>query len=102
MNMTVNMVSIEQAHGKNIREYAASPAYVAQQWARWCGENKWTSAMRALDGEGRYVIWWGGYPQSKSAIPLCFQVFHSWHRPLTQGSRLRDLVSAHATLTRGE
>ena len=79
---------------KALDSYRCSPAYVAQRWEQWCGPSPWSRAMFAMEGDGRYVVWFGGYPRSKSAIPLCFQVFSRDDAPLTFDNGLRELQAA--------
>ena len=81
-----------------LSRYRYTPAAVADAWERWCGETAWSRTMRSFDGEGRYVIWFGGYPRSASAIPLCFVVYDTEGHSLTTGSRLRDLKTAAASI----
>ena len=54
-------------------------AEVAEAWERWGGKTQWSKAMTAFGEAGGQVKWYGGFPQSASAIPLCFVLY-------TQGS----------------
>lgn len=78
---------------------ATSPAQCADAWEGWCGPTLWSKYMRALEGGGRYVVWWCGYPQCNSAIPLTFRVYNEADEPLTRGdSLLRELHQAVSDL----
>lgn len=67
---------------------------VARDWGRWCGETSWVKWMRRWGRAGGRVVWWCGYPQSASAIPLCFSlVGPSGDRPPCK-SLLRDIRAA--------
>ena len=46
---------------------------VAEKWENWCGKNRWTNLLESFGILGGKIIWWTGYPQSGSAIPLCFE-----------------------------
>lgn len=67
------------------------PADVASRWESWCGDTRWSRAMRKLQGKGYLVQDWGGVPQSASAIPLCFVVYDCVGRTVAGRSLLRDL-----------
>jgi len=71
-----------------------SALVVAEWWERWCGETEWSKWMRRWHDLGGRVIWWGGYPQSKSAIPLVFQLVDSSGKRLDGNSRLMDIRHA--------
>ena len=66
---------------------------VAEQWVGWCGENRWTNLLDALGVLNGKMIWYGGYPQSKSAIPLCFTLVLENGIEIN-GSRLKDIQRA--------
>ena len=72
--------------------------FVAADWQRWCGPTKWVYTMVHFAQLGGLVRWWSGYPQSKSTIPLCFELYTPDHKPIPQvskgGSRLRDIEFA--------
>lgn len=67
--------------------------YVAEQWERWCGKTPWSENLRKFGRLGGKIIWWGGYPQSKSAMPLCFVLVMPDKREW-KGSRLKDIKQA--------
>jgi len=46
--------------------------YVAESWEKWCGSTPWSENLKELGELGGKIIWYCGYPQSASAIPLCF------------------------------
>lgn len=73
-------------------------ADVADSWATWCGENRWTKAMRSFGSLGGKCQWWCGYPQSASAVPLTFALFAPDGRKLLCNYRLKDIVAAIAEL----
>ncbi len=71
-----------------------APSEVADKWAAWCGETPWSSLLRQLDGQAS-VKYYGGLPQSASAIPLCFTVVMNDGTEY-RGSRLKDIKAAIA------
>ena len=72
--------------------YVKTPLAVAESWESWCGDTKWVKLMKRLQGSAM-IIWWGGYPRSASAIPLCFQIILNDGR-VFDGSRLQDIQMA--------
>ena len=76
---------------------AISPWQVAKRWEEWCGATAWSRAMREWGTLGGMVIWWGGVPQSASAIPLCFVLVDSAGQKMPGSSRLKDIRAAIAT-----
>lgn len=75
---------------------AVPAAQVAKAWERWCGDTTWSRAMREWAELGGKVIWWGGYPQSASAIPLCFVLVDATGQKMPGSSRLKDIRAAVA------
>jgi len=71
---------------------------VAAAWERWCGETPWSRELRTFGRLGGRMVWWGGYPRSASAIPLCFSLYTPDGLPITGGSRLKDIRRAVALL----
>jgi hypothetical protein len=71
-----------------------TPGYVAGVWDEWCGPTAWSHEMRKLEGRAT-ITWYGGYPRSKSAIPLCFTITLN-DGAVINGSRLRDIREANA------
>lgn len=69
-------------------------AEIADAWAHWCGENRWTKALREFHDLGGLVRWWCGYPQSASAIPLTFELFRADGTALASEHRLKDIRAA--------
>ncbi len=67
---------------------------VAKEWEHWCGVTPWSQAMREWAELGGRVIWWGGFPRSKSAIPLCFVLVSRVGKELPGSSRLKDIQAA--------
>lgn len=70
------------------------PEQVVDDWERWCGETPWSIALRRFGELGGRVIWWGGYPRSASAIPLCFVLYDREGQELPREinhSRLKDI-----------
>lgn len=69
---------------------------VAESWESWCGKCRWTKRMREFGEVGGLVIWYCGYPQSKSAIPLCFTLHDDRGMKIITGgdSRLKDIEMA--------
>lgn len=76
----------------------ADPIPVAEAWERWCGETQWSKALREFAALGGRITWWCGYPQSVSAIPLCFTLHKSTGEEINGGSRLKDIKAAIAIL----
>lgn len=66
----------------------------AKAWVAWCGETSWSKYLYRFGELGGKMIWWGGYPQSVSAIPLCFQLFTPNGIELECNSRLKDIKAA--------
>jgi hypothetical protein len=64
---------------------------VAKEWEDWCGNTPWIRAARRFGELGGTFRWWGGYPRSASAIPLCFVCILPDGRELSGNSRLSDL-----------
>lgn len=79
-----------------------SPIDLAHAWSLWCGENKWTRSMRSLANVGCTVVWWGGYPRSASAIPLCFVIYLPNGKKFNGHSRLKDIIAAKAAAEQEE
>ncbi len=73
---------------------AVNPAAIAHAWERWCGDTPWSRAARKLGELGGLIIWWCGYPQSASAIPLCFGILLPDGHEFPCDSRLKDLRAA--------
>ncbi len=73
--------------------YTYVPEFVAEQWGQWCGENQWVKAMKSLANTGTKIIWYCGFPQSASAIPLCFVIVLPNGMEIN-GSRLKDIRNA--------
>mgnify|MGYP001619541604 FL=1 len=67
---------------------------IADAWEGWCGETKWSRAVRELDRLGWRVQWWAGYPRSASAIPLTFTIYDPNGDKFPSSARLRDLTAA--------
>ena len=63
---------------------------VADAWETWCGETPWSIALREFGNLGGTIIWWCGYPRSKSAISLCFTLYLNGAK-LPGSSRLKDI-----------
>lgn len=74
------------------------PSEIADAWERWAGDTQWSRLMRRFGELGGSVIWWGGFPQSKSAIPLCFVLYDPNGYEIDGKSRLKDLRHAVALL----
>lgn len=74
-------------------------AAVAECWERWCGITPWSKNLRRFGELGGQIIWWCGYPQSKSAIPLCFTLLATNGTKIPGNSRLKDIKAAVSTLT---
>jgi hypothetical protein len=74
------------------------PDEVAEAWEFWCGETPWSRSLRRFGELGGRVRWFGGYPRSRSAIPLCFCLYGPDGRELPSRSRLKDIKAAVATL----
>ena len=72
-------------------DYTYTPEEVADHWEVWLGVTKWTEYMRALQPFNVSIIWYGGYPRSASAIPLCFVIQDINGNKLNEGSRLKDI-----------
>lgn len=72
-----------------------NPLEVAKCWVSWCGETAWSRALIELSALGGRIRWQCGYPQSASAIPLCFELFDDINDdPLPGHSRLKDIRAA--------
>ncbi len=67
---------------------------VAESWEFWCGCTAWSRAMRSFGNLGGMVTWYCGYPQSSSAIPLCFGLCDGSGHEIVSGSRLKDIKAA--------
>ncbi|MCJ7747907.1 MAG: hypothetical protein MUP27_09190 [Desulfobacterales bacterium] len=75
-------------------EYIPGPCdLVIEAWERWCGKTKWTELLSKFNQLGGQIIWWCGFPQSKSAIPLCFSLYLNGEK-LECHSRLKDIQHA--------
>lgn len=74
------------------------PEQVAADWEDWCGVTKWSIALRKFGELGGKIVWWSGYPQSKSAIPLCFSLFRPDGVEILCKSRLKDIRAAIETM----
>lgn len=70
------------------------PAQIAEDWEAWCGETAWSKSMRRFGELGGLAVLWCGFPQSKSAIPLCFSLFRPDGTELPGKSRLKDIRHA--------
>jgi hypothetical protein len=66
---------------------------VAEAWEAFCGETKWSRLMREAGALGCKCVWWAGYPRSKSAIPLCFELIKGDAR-IMKGHYLYELQRA--------
>jgi len=66
---------------------------VADSWEKWCGETAWSKEVRKFGKNGGRIIWWGGFPQSASAIPLCFVLVMPNGKEFGH-SRLKDIKEA--------
>lgn len=64
---------------------------IAQAWKAWCGDTRWSRAMRQCERMNLDITWFCGYPQSPSAIPLCFLIKDATGNKLNNGSTLREL-----------
>jgi hypothetical protein len=71
-----------------------NPLEVAAFWVSWCGESAWSNALLDFAALGGKIKWWGGVPQSRSAIPLCFSLYDDESVELPSHSRLKDLKAA--------
>lgn len=71
-------------------------ADVADAWECWNGESQWSKGLRELQALGCRMVWYCGYPQSLSAIPLCFAIYDASGKrlPIEQRSRLKDIRAA--------
>ncbi len=67
---------------------------VAEAWEHWGGNTPWSRAMREWSELGGRVIYWGGLPQSASAIPLCFVLVDASGQEIPGKSRLKDIREA--------
>ncbi len=67
------------------------PEQVAKGWENWCGITAWSKAMYSFGKLGGLAIWWSGYPQSKSAVPLYFALYQPDGTELPCESRLKDI-----------
>ena len=67
---------------------------VADDWEAWCGETQWTKKLREFGSLGGLVRWWSGYPQSRSAIPLTFELFLADGTKCECEYRLKDIRAA--------
>ena len=65
-----------------------------EAWVAWCGETPWSKYLRRFGELGGKMIYWGGMPQSASAVPLCFQLFAPDGKELPCESRLKDIKAA--------
>ncbi|HEY3525884.1 MAG TPA: hypothetical protein VGK47_06790 [Nitrososphaeraceae archaeon] len=63
---------------------------VAEEWEGWCGITPWSTLLRKFGELGGKIIYYCGYPQSKSAIPLCFVLVLPDGKEI-KGSRLKDI-----------
>lgn len=70
------------------------PSEVAKSWISWCGETTWSRALIEFDMYGGKIKWFCGYPQSKSAIPLCFVLYDDEGGEFPGHSRLKDIKAA--------
>lgn len=72
---------------------------LAARWEAWCGETHWSKTMRRFGELGGLVRDFGGVPQSRSAIPLCFSMHRADGRKFENlHSRLKDIRAAVAAL----
>jgi len=67
--------------------------YVADRWESWCGKTRWSEGIREVGRLGGMIRWYCGFPQSASAIPLCFTVIISPMEEV-EGNRLKDIYHA--------
>ena len=67
---------------------------VAKQWENWCGDTPWSRGLREFGDEGGKIIWYCGFPRSKSAIPLCFSLVMPSGIEVPGSSRLKDIKEA--------
>ena len=92
----------EVLSGEEMKDrYQLRPAYeVADSWSNFCGVGSaWVQWMVSFGALGGKVRWWEGYPQSKSAVPLCFELFDSEDNKIPDThSRLKDIKAAVAIL----
>jgi hypothetical protein len=72
--------------------------YVAKQWEKWCGKTAWSKNLREFGRQGGKIIWYCGFPQSVSAIPLCFVLVMPSGEELGH-SRLKDIKEAIRNLS---
>jgi len=78
-----------------MRKIELQPAIeVAEAWEDWCGESRWSKAMRDFGAFGGQVKWWEGYPQSLAAVPLCFGLYDKNGNEMPSKSRLKDIIDA--------
>ena len=75
-----------------------NPAVVAKFWESWCGITPWSKYLREFGELGGLIKYWGGVPQSASAIPLCFELLMPVGDVFPGGSRLKDIRAAVASL----
>lgn len=72
---------------------------VAKGWASWCGSRcQWVKKLTEFGELGGKCRWWCGYPRSRSAIPLTFELFSPSGEPLPCEHRLKDIRTAIAAL----
>ena len=69
---------------------------VADSWSNFCGVGcAWVKWMVSFGSLGGLVIWYEGYPQSKSAIPLVFVLLDPHGKRISENrSRLKDIKEA--------
>lgn len=70
------------------------PDEVADAWKRWCGETAWSRGLRDWAELGGTMMWWCGYPRSKSAIPLSFTLIDPQGNEVPGEGRLKDIETA--------
>lgn len=67
---------------------------VADFWESYSGDTAWVKALREFGRLGGQIQYWCGVPQSASAIPLTFGLFHPDGREIECDSRLKDIRAA--------
>lgn len=74
-------------------EMVMEPEVVALKWQNWCGPNRWSKALLELP-LGWKVVWFCGFPQSGSAIPLCFSLVRERDGLEITGSKIKGIRRA--------
>ena len=72
------------------------PTLLAARWESWCGSTAWSQALMEFAELGGMVVDWGGMPQSRSAIPLTFELFLPNGIKFPSRYRLKDIRAAVA------